>query len=547
MKFGIDMGHNAPPDVGASSKFGKEDDLTKQVGTLVTNKLQALGHEVTNCNPGGVGSVMDSLRQRVQKANAARVELYVSLHFNAFNGTANGTEVFAVSDAGRRIAQPVLENIVALGFLNRGVKDGSHLYVVKNTAMPGILIECCFVDSEKDMKLFNAEAMANAVVKGLTGKLPKEEPPKEDNLVLELQQAINRLQIRSSEGRLLAEDGTMDAATESATLKFHEIMGVNLGNRATALTWNLLDEILAFPTLRPNHAQGAAVRYVQFRVGVAIDGDYGTKTAEAVKVYQRQQNLVADGFVGPSTWSRLTGKPQSDLLLKIIKNTVLKQEPIASDAIKDDNLKQSILAGEELALYSWEEQGNHVKVSFADRTFKGFNVWYAFTEHIEIWQNGKPLQQQPDDEEPQTHARVDGFNLPGFTSTFYLSNPIVAGGHFYWRDALNNGERIPKTKAEVDNIIALAERLESVRERLGGFPVTITSWYRPEPWNSQAGGAPKSRHKVGQAVDILRSGMTGQQMAGALKDWPGGMGIYDNYPNLLHLDIRPYRARWGGA
>lgn len=97
---------------------------------------------------------MNSLRQRVQKANSARVDLYISIHVNAFNGMANGTEVYAINEAGRRIAQPVLENILALGFAQRGVKDVSHLYVLENTSMPGILIECCFIDSEKDIKLF---------------------------------------------------------------------------------------------------------------------------------------------------------------------------------------------------------------------------------------------------------------------------------------------------------------------------------------------------------------------------------------------------------
>jgi N-acetylmuramoyl-L-alanine amidase/Putative peptidoglycan binding domain len=315
MKFGIDMGHNAPPDTGASSRFGREDDLTRQVGTRVMSKLQAVGHEIVNCNPSSASSVMDSLRKRVQRANSADVDIYVSIHFNAFNGIANGTEVFAISDAGRRIAQPVLNSIVALGFTNRGVKNGSHLFVVNNTSMPGILIECCFIDSEKDMKLFNAEAMANAIVKGLAGRLPSAEgggtqpppPPAKDEQLLRFQQALNRLQIRDTQGKALVVDGTIDPPTEAATLKFHEIMGVRLGNRPTALSWNLLEQILAKPILRPNHAQGPAVRYIQFRVGSAIDGDYGPNTASAVQVFQRRNSLTADGFIGPQTWTRLIG------------------------------------------------------------------------------------------------------------------------------------------------------------------------------------------------------------------------------------------------
>jgi hypothetical protein len=36
--------------------------------------------------------------------------------------------------------------------------------------MPAILVECCFVDSATDMNLLNADTMAGAIVKGLTGQ-----------------------------------------------------------------------------------------------------------------------------------------------------------------------------------------------------------------------------------------------------------------------------------------------------------------------------------------------------------------------------------------
>ncbi|MBE9114678.1 N-acetylmuramoyl-L-alanine amidase [Lusitaniella coriacea LEGE 07157] len=549
MKFGIDMGHNAPPDVGAASRFGKEDVLTKEVGTKVISKIEAVGDRAVNCTPSNASSVINSLYQRIQKANAENVDVYVSIHFNSFNGSANGVEVFAVSDAGRRIAQPVLDSIVKLGFTNRRVKGGSHLYVLRNTRMPGILIECCFLDSEKDMSLFDSEVMANAIVKGLTGKSPQISPEtskKEEPKILELQKVLNRFQIRDANGKALVEDGISGAATESATLKFHEIMGVDAGKTAGALTWKLIEEVLAQPTLRPNHAEGSAVKYVQFRLGDTIDGVYDEPTVEAVKSFQRRQNLVDDGIIGPKSWGIIMGKLAPELSLKIIKDTILKQEPINSSEIEDEILKYPIEEGIELPLHSWEEEGNHVKLALLDHTFNGFNTWYAFIDHIEIWKEGKPLELNPDDEQPIV-VRTDSFHLPGFTSTFYLSDPIVPNGHFYWRDALHNGERIPKERSHVENIIALAKRMEDVRERLGGFPIIVTSWYRPDPWNSRVGGAKYSRHKVGQAIDFIRPGMTGRQMASRLRSWPGGMGIYRSYPNLLHLDIRPYRARWGGA
>jgi N-acetylmuramoyl-L-alanine amidase len=74
MKFGIDMGHNCPPkDIGASG-VKKEDDLTKAVGTKLMAKLSAAGHSVINCTPTSAGTVNESLKKRVDKANSNAVD-----------------------------------------------------------------------------------------------------------------------------------------------------------------------------------------------------------------------------------------------------------------------------------------------------------------------------------------------------------------------------------------------------------------------------------------------------------------------------------------
>jgi N-acetylmuramoyl-L-alanine amidase len=170
MKFGIDMGHNCPPDTGAVG-IKKEDDLTKSVGSYLMQKLSAAGHSVINCTPSTASSVGNSLRQRVNKANASQVDIFISLHFNAAFKTNKpmGAEVYAISNASKAIAQPVLSEIIKLGFKNRGVKN-TGFFVVKYTSMPAILIECCFIDSQADMNLFNAEKMAEAIKIGLIGE-----------------------------------------------------------------------------------------------------------------------------------------------------------------------------------------------------------------------------------------------------------------------------------------------------------------------------------------------------------------------------------------
>lgn len=168
MKIGIDLGHGSPGD-GAAHGIKSEESLINSVGELVIRKLKALGHTVIECRPSYSTGVNNSLYRRCQTANNAGVDLFVSIHFNAFKDpSANGTEVFYVSSAGKSFADPVVSAIANLGFTNRGAKKKAF-YVLRNTNAPAILIEGCFVTSTRDMNLFDAEKMATAIVKGLTG------------------------------------------------------------------------------------------------------------------------------------------------------------------------------------------------------------------------------------------------------------------------------------------------------------------------------------------------------------------------------------------
>ncbi len=173
MFFAIDIGHNCPPhDTGARSNKYSEDTLTQLVGELVISKLNQRGHKAVSVTPKSAYSTDDSLTQRARKANQIGTDYFVSIHFNSFSSPrANGSEVFVYDfrSAARPLAQSVLSNIVSLGFFNRGVKK-ARFRVLELTSMPAILVECCFISSDKDMTLFNAEKMATAIVDGLVGK-----------------------------------------------------------------------------------------------------------------------------------------------------------------------------------------------------------------------------------------------------------------------------------------------------------------------------------------------------------------------------------------
>ena len=166
MKLALDIGHNCYPYLGAVG-ISNECQMNLAVGKLLAEKLNNKGIIVILTKPKSANSVGLSLKKRVATANELQCDYFISIHHNAFNGNAHGAETFAVSPTGSKLAQNILDEIVKLGFYNRGVKNGRHLYVLTTTKMPAVLIEGCFVDSEKDMQLWNAEKMADAIFTGI--------------------------------------------------------------------------------------------------------------------------------------------------------------------------------------------------------------------------------------------------------------------------------------------------------------------------------------------------------------------------------------------
>ena len=170
MRFAVDIGHNCPPDVGASG-FGSEDRMNKLIGESLIVKLVKSGHNVIDCRPTGATTVTHSLQKRCMAANQGSADYYISIHHNA--GGGRGVEVFGISGPGKAIASKVVDSIAELGFKSRGVKT-TAFYVLKNTAMPAILIEVCFVDNKTDVDLWESlghEKIAQAIFNGLDAAL----------------------------------------------------------------------------------------------------------------------------------------------------------------------------------------------------------------------------------------------------------------------------------------------------------------------------------------------------------------------------------------
>ncbi|MBN1062360.1 LysM peptidoglycan-binding domain-containing protein [Clostridium botulinum] len=161
----IDIGHNVNFDSGAVG-IRKEDELNKLVGETLINKFKSTNINVINCTPYNAVSLHDSLNQRTVAANKGKADLFISIHHNS--GGGRGSEALCLTGRiAEKIGDSVLNELSSIGFYNRGVKDRRDLFVINQTVMPALLIECAFCDSASDMNGYNPESVANAIFKGI--------------------------------------------------------------------------------------------------------------------------------------------------------------------------------------------------------------------------------------------------------------------------------------------------------------------------------------------------------------------------------------------
>ena len=168
MKFNVHGGHNS--HVTGASKYLNELNEDRKVKNEVIRLLKAQGHTVYDCTDDNGTTQNANLSNIVKKCNAHSVDLDVSIHLNAGGGTGVEAYIYPNSSAKDEATRICSKVSSALGIKNRGVKDGSNLYVVRNTNAPAVLVECCFVDSTTDRDHWDANKCAKAIVEGILNK-----------------------------------------------------------------------------------------------------------------------------------------------------------------------------------------------------------------------------------------------------------------------------------------------------------------------------------------------------------------------------------------
>ena len=172
MVIGLRAGH--AEKVRGASGVVDEWATMNRLYPIVVKYLNQLGHRVIDCNPYGATTVSGELSQGVAKANAQAIDLFCSLHMNAYNGSAHGTEcwIYSTSSKSKPAAQRIVANLASMGLTNRGVKTSTKYYDLRNTKAPAIIIETGFCDNAGDANLINhnLDKVARLIAEGITGQ-----------------------------------------------------------------------------------------------------------------------------------------------------------------------------------------------------------------------------------------------------------------------------------------------------------------------------------------------------------------------------------------
>ncbi len=170
----VDPGHGRE-DRGAIGPTGLEEAVVAfDLAVAVANELQRRG-----ANPLllRAGDDNPSASERARAANQAGAKLLVGVHMNSHpEPEAEGSTVFFcgredwASPSGQRLAESIQEELVALGLID-GRTHPKWLPILRETRMPAVRVEPCFITNPREEEALRAEGfrgrLAGAIAAGI--------------------------------------------------------------------------------------------------------------------------------------------------------------------------------------------------------------------------------------------------------------------------------------------------------------------------------------------------------------------------------------------
>jgi len=171
----VDAGHGGK-DPGAMSPPSQdkprlvEKELTLDIAFRLKRLLEQAGYKVLMTR---TDDTYVPLPTRVTIANSVQAHAFVSVHLNSYPypGGQWGTEVYYWTPQSYPLAESVYRHLLALlGRKGNGIRQ-RKLYVTRNTIMPSVLVESCYLNHPEEEELLRSEEfrerIALAICRGL--------------------------------------------------------------------------------------------------------------------------------------------------------------------------------------------------------------------------------------------------------------------------------------------------------------------------------------------------------------------------------------------
>lgn len=332
-----------PPTVGKRtpviSYIGRsfyENEFNRQAKNDFILACLRCGFRVLDVHP----EVQDiSVSSRVVRTNRANCNLLVTFAYNAsgngqsFN-SVRGLEVYyspfnPYPAESRNLSDLVYEKIIQNTNVTGRFVGTLSVGVLSNVNCPSTLVEAGFMTNFEEAKLMLnprytllvGESCCQAVceffnvpyVSREVANYPTIRINSSGNFVSILQYLLN------SYGYDLSVDGKFGTRTQNAVISFQRNNNLTQDGVVGRNTWNKLLNINPESSVLRNGSRNSSVLYLQksllsFLYPITnLDGVFGSETERAVRAFQTENGLVADGIVGKNTWNALmssVGRPK---------------------------------------------------------------------------------------------------------------------------------------------------------------------------------------------------------------------------------------------
>ena len=160
----IDPGHGGH-DKGGQWGLVYEKHLALDTATRLESQLRQKGiHTVMTRR----SDYFVSLPQRCSIANSYRNAIFVAVHYNyTWKSDVNGLETYYNTPQSAQLAQCVHAGMTRrVHTANRGVKTARY-YVIHNTTIPAILVECGFVSNADERNHMKSAWFRDSLARGI--------------------------------------------------------------------------------------------------------------------------------------------------------------------------------------------------------------------------------------------------------------------------------------------------------------------------------------------------------------------------------------------